>query len=371
MRSWSVSVRPDRGSICAPAPIDRSDSNAANPGVSPVSMDDAEAWDETLAAMGASPLQSWAWGELKRRHGWSVERIGFDAEWGSARAQVLFRSRGPVSLAYVPRGPMLSGDRERIFRALVGHLDRVCRRRRAISLIVEPDRPLGLGGTYRTYGFVRGPAPFQPERTVRVPLLPDGQLVAQMHSKNRYSIRPGRPARRRDRTWYDRWRPGRVLRAATRDVRAQWVRHPCVRLLCRRLSHVRRRCLPALREGRREDRRDGDGGPVRPAGRVSLWRVIGRRSWRRRRLPAPVRPDALGARARRNVVRPLGHPVAGPPNRSRARPAPCGAMARTKAACTRSRPRFGGEIIRFPWPMERRYAPLLSVAAQRLGVVRG
>ena len=33
--------------------------------------------------------------------------------------------------------------------------------------------------------------------------------------------------------------------------------------------------------------------------------------------------------------------------------------------------RFGGEVVGFPWPMERRYAPILSAAARRFGLIRG
>jgi lipid II:glycine glycyltransferase (peptidoglycan interpeptide bridge formation enzyme) len=147
------------------------------------------AWDRAVTAAGGHLLQSWSWGELKARHGWRVERIRIERPEGQAYAQVLFRHRGPVSIGYVPRGPATSGDAQAVFPHLVGELDRVCRRHRAVSLMVEPDRRLGLSGSARSHGFVRGPGHVQPSRTVKVPLLDDEALIAQMHQKNRYNIR--------------------------------------------------------------------------------------------------------------------------------------------------------------------------------------
>jgi len=58
-----------------------------------------------------------------------------------------------------------------------------------LNVIIEPDGSLPFTGTYRQHGFVRGPDHFQPARTVKVPLLDDEALLAQMHQKTRYSVR--------------------------------------------------------------------------------------------------------------------------------------------------------------------------------------
>lgn len=146
-------------------------------------------WNGALLELNGHLLQSWQWGELKARHGWQVERVTVEGAWGKAMAQVLFRHRGPLSLAYVPRGPVMAGDKNRAFEELTRVVDRVARKHRAITLIVEPNGRLGLTGTYRQAGYIRGPEPFQPARTVKVPLLPDPELMEQFHSKNRYNIR--------------------------------------------------------------------------------------------------------------------------------------------------------------------------------------
>jgi lipid II:glycine glycyltransferase (peptidoglycan interpeptide bridge formation enzyme) len=104
-------------------------------------------------------------------------------------AQVLFRSRGPVSIGYIPRGPALTdGDGEAVSE-LLKTIDETARRHRALFLVMEPNAALPLEGTFRDHGFVKGPASIQPERTVQVPLLDNEALLKQMHEKTRYSVR--------------------------------------------------------------------------------------------------------------------------------------------------------------------------------------
>lgn len=134
-------------------------------------------------------LQSWRWGDFKYRHAWTPERVLVDNADGTAMAQVLFRAKGPVSVGYIPRGPVLAGDPEALWRELWRAIDDISCQRRALGVIVEPNAPLPFSGTYRDVGMVKGPAHVQPSRTVKVPLLDDDQLLAQMHQKTRYNIR--------------------------------------------------------------------------------------------------------------------------------------------------------------------------------------
>lgn len=148
---------------------------------------DEAAWDAEVARLGGSLLQTWRWGEFKARHGWSVARVRAEQGDGSGMAQILFKHKGPLALGYVPRGPLLSTDDPALWAALLREIDRACRSRRAVSAIVEPERALPtLAGGPR---LAPGPARIQPARTVKVPLLDDDALLAQMHQKTRYNIR--------------------------------------------------------------------------------------------------------------------------------------------------------------------------------------
>lgn len=147
------------------------------------------AWNDALLRLNGHLLQSWAWGEFKAKHGWEVERVAVGGGSPRAMAQVLFRRRGPVQLGYIPRGPAFAAGDSAALTELFTAIDGVCKRRRTIHLIVEPDRPLPFTGRYRSHRFVRGPEHFQPGRTVKIPLLDDEALLAQMHHKNRYNVR--------------------------------------------------------------------------------------------------------------------------------------------------------------------------------------
>ncbi len=55
--------------------------------------------------------------------------------------------------------------------------------------LVEPDREIGLDGTYREAGVAVVPGHQQPGRTVKLPLGSDDAILAQMRQKTRYNVR--------------------------------------------------------------------------------------------------------------------------------------------------------------------------------------
>jgi len=150
-----------------------------------------QVWDAALIACDGHLLQSWRWGEFKARHGWEVRRVFVAGETPdtNAMAQVLIRKRGPLGLAYIPRGATFGSQGHKTAIELFDEVDRTCKRAGCINVIVEPDRPLPYCGRFKEHGFVRGPEHVQPARTVKVPLLDDEPLLAQMHQKTRYSVR--------------------------------------------------------------------------------------------------------------------------------------------------------------------------------------
>ena len=144
-------------------------------------------WDEAVLSAGGHLLQSWRWGAFKSRFGWHVERVAVTSDRHSALAQVLFRTTAGVSIGYIPRGPAWAPNHPDAIAALWARVDEVARRRKTLTLIVEPDRPLPEQ-TERGI-LAPGPEPIQPGRTVKVDLLDDQSLIDQMHPKTRYNVR--------------------------------------------------------------------------------------------------------------------------------------------------------------------------------------
>lgn len=149
---------------------------------------DPAAWDRALLASGGHLLQSWQWGELKSRFGWEPERVVAATEQGPAMAQILFRHRAGVSIGYIPRGPALPENDPEAAIALWKEIDRVARRRRTLTLIVEHNVALAED-VVRRLRLTTGPEAIQPTRTVKVRLGSDDALLGQMHQKTRYNVR--------------------------------------------------------------------------------------------------------------------------------------------------------------------------------------
>ena len=180
----------------------------------------ASRWDPLVAGRGGSLLQSWRWGEFKGVTGWSPYRPALyppgvadalrDSRSGEGSepeplvcGQVLFRSVPrlpvPVSVAYVPRGPVLFPGALRdpyAERAFWRAVHAECKRRGAIFLKVEPDAPLDAGAPgdhagerLAALGF-RPAGRLQPQRTWVLDLgESEDDLLKGMKPKTRYNIR--------------------------------------------------------------------------------------------------------------------------------------------------------------------------------------
>jgi peptidoglycan pentaglycine glycine transferase (the first glycine) len=145
-------------------------------------------WDDAVLANGGHMLQSWRWGEFKDAFGWQTERVAVPRQGGMALAQILFRHKAGVSIGYIPRGPVVPGDDSDAMQRLWEEIDRIARRRRALTIIAEPDQPIDSDLIQRV-GLVSGAPPIQPSRTVKVALADDDALLNQMHQKTRYNVR--------------------------------------------------------------------------------------------------------------------------------------------------------------------------------------
>jgi lipid II:glycine glycyltransferase (peptidoglycan interpeptide bridge formation enzyme) len=167
-------------------------------------MDDAlispTEWDNYLTSHGGHLLQSWAWGELKSRFGWTPHRL----QVAGAAAQILFR-RLPLgqTIAYIPKGPVLDWREVEQGQALLEAIHAEAQRRRAIFLKVEPfvwlqDCPWGDQPAEQAAAFteflnhtVLIPAEaIQPQTSIIVDISGDEEaILAAMKQKTRYNIR--------------------------------------------------------------------------------------------------------------------------------------------------------------------------------------
>lgn len=146
-----------------------------------------EAWNAAVAGLGGSVLQSWEWGEFRRRHGWTPLRL-LDTGNGTA-AQVLLRDLpfpGLGSLAYVPHGPLCADE-----NGLAGVVEEVSDHaaQSGASLVrVEPRIPEERG--FKVEGFARSESTVQPRCTRILEVLedPEEQLKA-LPKDTRYGVR--------------------------------------------------------------------------------------------------------------------------------------------------------------------------------------
>ncbi len=173
-------------------------------------IDSGGEWNALAASLpGAHVLQSWEWGEFKRRYGWGPRRMVWEREGRAvAAASVLTRSissRGasfPLTLLYAPRGPLLDWSDTPLVEGVLNDLEQLARRHRAIFLKVDPDLAVNSRNeSYPQAGRAIAPAllqrgwRFSPEQvqfrnTLQLGLTPDeAALLARMKPKTRYNIR--------------------------------------------------------------------------------------------------------------------------------------------------------------------------------------
>jgi peptidoglycan pentaglycine glycine transferase (the first glycine) len=159
---------------------------------------DSETWNSFVAASPTGHLlQSWQWGQLKAAFGWQAVRVGVeDGGRLVAGAQVLFRSLPLsfpyLSIAYVPKGPILDYGNQEILEALLSAIHRLARQKRAILLRIEPEmrHSPAIVRQVQAYGFHPSQQTIQPRSTIHIDLRADlDEILARMKSKTRYNVR--------------------------------------------------------------------------------------------------------------------------------------------------------------------------------------
>ncbi len=147
-------------------------------------------------------LQTAGWAELKSRFGWGRQQLVLPADDGpAAGAQVLYRwfplNRTPgrlVSLAYVPKGPVVDWANQDQVEAVLEWVTAEARRRRAIWVRIEPHLATGqveeLDALLARTDFVPVKETIQPRRTLTIDISGnEDDILRGMKQKTRYNIR--------------------------------------------------------------------------------------------------------------------------------------------------------------------------------------
>jgi peptidoglycan pentaglycine glycine transferase (the first glycine) len=176
-----------------------SDSSTNGLRVALIGEEEATDWNSFVAAHpNGHLLQSWEWGCFKGRFGWTPVRLGIRNGAGKieAAASVLFRHPAPgipMSIAYVPRGPVMACNSGPAEIALLAALHRLCRGNGSILLAIEPNCETDphTERLLMTWGF-RATRRVQPSRSIWLDLQPgqpEEALSGAMKQKTRYNIR--------------------------------------------------------------------------------------------------------------------------------------------------------------------------------------
>ena len=149
---------------------------------------DKREWDDYVLEHNGHPLQLWGWGDIKAAHGWKAYRLFLnndDEEVIGAVQLLIRRLPWPLrSLAYVPRGPIVSeNNREVLLEELAEYAKWA---HHSVAVTIEPDST-----EYTvTQGWKKSANHILPARTIILDLTrPVPELLNDMAKKTRQYIR--------------------------------------------------------------------------------------------------------------------------------------------------------------------------------------
>ena len=155
-------------------------------------------WDSWLwgSPGGGHVLQSYQWGEFKRRLGWRPIRLVLEREGEVVGlGQLLAYNTAPVPgvLIYCTKGPWLPWDDEEAVRTFFEGVRAVAGREGAHTVKIEPEvleQQKDVKALLGEIGFRKSRYDLNQKTTLVVDLnLPDEELLAKMKSKTRYNVR--------------------------------------------------------------------------------------------------------------------------------------------------------------------------------------
>jgi peptidoglycan pentaglycine glycine transferase (the first glycine) len=160
-----------------------------------IEIDDRSRWHAALRGL-PSPhvLQTWEWGEVKRRHGWSPAHLLWQEEEHPVGAALMLRrklSPTPWSILYVPKGPALDYTNRAQLARVLGDLEAYARRQGALFCKIDPDTNLAsVRQALVDRGWRYSGEQIQFQNTALLDLRPaEDDLLMSMKSKTRYNVR--------------------------------------------------------------------------------------------------------------------------------------------------------------------------------------
>jgi len=149
--------------------------------VRPATPDDQKQWDAFID----HPLQTWQWGEFRKKMGVDVVRlIAENNEKISQCWQMTFHSipHTPFTIGYFPKGP--SPD-----QSMIDELKKIGKQKKAIFIQLEPNIVIGQK-TMSNEQLISSHRPLFTKYTFILDLTQsEEELLKNMHSKTRYNIR--------------------------------------------------------------------------------------------------------------------------------------------------------------------------------------
>ncbi len=160
---------------------------------------DRDEWNAALVALPTNHvLQTWEWGQFKSRWGWSPRYVLFEAKGRPRAAALILRRALPrlgLGVLYVPKGPALDYSDAPLAGAVLGELEAIAKRERAIFIKIDPDVtppfiPPAQRGGHRGGSWRFSAEQIQFRNTALLDLTPgEDELLAAMKPKTRYNIR--------------------------------------------------------------------------------------------------------------------------------------------------------------------------------------
>jgi lipid II:glycine glycyltransferase (peptidoglycan interpeptide bridge formation enzyme) len=155
-------------------------------------------WDEHLHSLDRSHfLQSWEWGELKSKYGWTAKRIGWSMGGVAVgAAQVLTRGlqlggiQLPFRIQYVPRGPLLNWEKAAVLKQVLDDLAIRAIKDGSVLIKIDPEFPTESIDMLEKSGWAASSEQIQFKNTILLDLdASTDELLAAMKQKTRYNIR--------------------------------------------------------------------------------------------------------------------------------------------------------------------------------------